>query len=77
MVLGRAPEVYGDTPWMDAALLMAAGIPTVVFGPGGTGAHAAVEYVSVSEVVRCAKILVRTAHDFCSGGRSIARLSGS
>jgi len=27
--------IVGDTPWMDAALLQAAGIETVVLGPGG------------------------------------------
>lgn len=62
---GQIPEIYGDTPWMDAALLSAAGIPTVVFGPGGTGAHAIEEYVSISEVQDCAYVLARTALRFC------------
>lgn len=65
-VMAAGPEVYGDTPWMDAALFSAAGIPTVVFGPGGAGAHAAVEYASVSEVGICAQILARAALQFCS-----------
>ncbi len=43
-VLGAEPPVVGDHPWMDAAFTAAAGIPTVVFGPGGAGAHAVEEY---------------------------------
>ncbi len=65
-VTGESPETYGDTPWMDAALLSAAGIPTVVFGPGGAGAHATTEYASLSEVENCAEILTRMAFEFCS-----------
>jgi acetylornithine deacetylase len=65
-VLGAPPEVYGDTPWMDAALLSGAGIPTVVFGPGGTGAHATTEWVSISDVQTCAEILARAAFAFCT-----------
>jgi acetylornithine deacetylase len=64
-ILGAPPPVYGDTPWMDAALLSSAGIPTVVFGPGGAGAHAAVEYASITEVGACAGILARAALQFC------------
>jgi acetylornithine deacetylase len=63
---GDLPGIYGDTPWMDAAFLQAAGIPTVVFGPGGAGAHATVEYASISETARCAQILAATTLAFCS-----------
>jgi acetylornithine deacetylase len=66
-LIGHPAVVYGDTPWMDAALLQSAGIPTVVFGPGGAGAHAAVEYASIREVALCAEILTRTAMNFCAG----------
>jgi acetylornithine deacetylase len=64
-VLGHPPDIYGDTPWMDAALLASAGIPTVVFGPGGAGAHATEEWASVSQTAICAEILARTALTFC------------
>ena len=40
-VLAEPPVHVGDTPWMDSALTAGAGIETVVFGPHGTGAHAA------------------------------------
>ena len=33
------PQLVGDHAWMDAALLSAAGIETVVIGPSGGGAH--------------------------------------
>ena len=58
--------IVGDTPWMDAALLQAAGIETVVIGPRGTGAHAAEEWVDVESVVKLAKILHAIALDYCA-----------
>jgi len=36
-VLGRRPAYVGQTPWMDAALLAAAGAETVVMGATGAG----------------------------------------
>jgi acetylornithine deacetylase len=64
-VLGEEPKLVGETPWMDAAVLAAAGIPTVVFGPSGTGAHAVVEWVDLESVDRCAQVLLATALEFC------------
>jgi acetylornithine deacetylase len=65
-VTGASADVYGDTPWMDAALCQAAGIPTVVFGPGGTGAHAVEEWVELADVVNCAEVLEATARELCA-----------
>jgi len=70
-ITGVRPEVYGDTPWMDAALLSSAGIPTVVFGPGGAGAHAVDEWASISQTATCAEVLAQAAMDYCAG-RSVA-----
>ncbi len=64
-VLGAEPEVVGDHPWMDAAFTAAAGIPTVVFGPGGAGAHAVEEYGDIASVQRCADVLFETARRLC------------
>ena len=64
-VRGRAAAHIGDTPWMDAALLQAAGVETVVFGAGGAGAHADVEWVDVESVVALAEILAEAAADYC------------
>jgi acetylornithine deacetylase len=63
---GIQPLLYGDTPWMDAALLSAAGIPTVVYGPGGGGAHAVEEWSNLDEVATCAEVLARVARQFCA-----------
>jgi acetylornithine deacetylase len=62
---GTAPRLYGDKPWFDAALISAAGIPTVIFGPGGGGAHAALEWSNLDEVSACARILEAVAREFC------------
>src|SRR6266446_396262 len=64
-LLGREPAIVGATAWMDSAILSAAGIPTVVFGPGGEGAHAVVEWVDLEQVGRCAEVLVACAAEFC------------
>ena len=45
----RGAEIAGAPYWTDAAFIAAAGIPTVLFGPGGDGAHADVEWVSLSD----------------------------
>ncbi|HSA56272.1 MAG TPA: M20/M25/M40 family metallo-hydrolase [Gemmatimonadaceae bacterium] len=64
-VLGHAPADMGAWYWMDAALLAGAGIDTVVLGPAGEGAHAAVEWVDLDSVMKTAGILARTAVEFC------------
>lgn len=64
-VLGTTPEYMGASYWCDAAILSGAGIPSVVFGPSGEGAHAAVEYVDLPSVVACAGVLARTIVTFC------------
>ena len=65
-VTGRAAAIYGETYWMDAALTQAAGIPTVVFGPGGAGAHAVEEWVDLASVDACSDSLVEAARNLCS-----------
>ena len=65
-VLGAEPPIVGDHPWMDAAFTAAAGIPTVVFGPGGAGAHAVEEYGEIASVQQCADVLFETARRLCA-----------
>lgn len=65
-VTGEERREYGDTPWMDAAFLSAANIPTVVFGPGGAGAHAVEEWADLESVRRCADVLLAVVADFCA-----------
>jgi acetylornithine deacetylase len=43
----------------------AAGIPTVVFGPIGAGAHAAEEWIDLNSAEQAALIYAQTALDFC------------
>ena len=63
--LGRVPATIGAGGWMDSALLSAAGIPTVIFGPTGEGAHADVEWVDLDSAATCANILTAVATAFC------------
>jgi acetylornithine deacetylase len=65
-VRGCAPAHIGDTPWMDAALLQAAGVETVVLGASGAGAHADVEWVDVESVITLAEILAEAAVEYCA-----------
>jgi acetylornithine deacetylase len=60
------PDTIGVPFWADSALLAEAGIPTVVFGPGGDGAHALVEWVDLAHVERCAEIYLAVAEEFCA-----------
>lgn len=56
-----------DTPrtgmsfWTDAAILGAAGIPSVLFGPGGAGLHSIEEYVRTADVIACRDALAELA----------------
>jgi acetylornithine deacetylase len=55
-------QAFGSRPhegipyWTDGALFGAVGIPTVIFGPRGAGAHAAEEWVEVESLARCAAV---------------------
>ncbi|MES1247581.1 MAG: M20/M25/M40 family metallo-hydrolase [Actinomycetota bacterium] len=52
--------------WTDAALIAAAGIPTVLLGPAGEGAHAEVEWVDVASLERLRELLVQVAREWCA-----------
>ncbi|MFM9107800.1 MAG: M20/M25/M40 family metallo-hydrolase, partial [Chloroflexota bacterium] len=63
---GRAPAMTGAFGWMDSALLAAAGIPTVIFGPDGAGAHADEEWVDLASTELALRALDETAARFCA-----------
>ena len=63
---GREPEIVGAGGWMDSAFLAAAGIPTVIFGPDGEGAHADVEWVDLVSATRTADALLGIVAEFCA-----------
>ena len=64
-VLGWPVPLAGMSYWADSAFIAAAGIPTVLFGPDGDGAHAEVEWVSLAGTVACAEALTAAAVSFC------------
>jgi len=64
-VLGRRPAYLGQTPWMDAALLSAAGAETVIMGATGAGAHAKEEWVELASVHQLARCLAEAALRYC------------
>lgn len=62
--LGQQPEVGGVSYWADASLIAAAGVPTVLFGPSGGGAHAREEWAMLSSIRLCTGVLISTAAEF-------------
>jgi acetylornithine deacetylase len=65
----RVADAGDDTGalfWTDAALIANAGIPTVLFGPAGEGAHATVEWVSLSSLTRVREVVRRVAAEWCA-----------
>ncbi|MEP6509837.1 MAG: M20/M25/M40 family metallo-hydrolase, partial [Gemmatimonadales bacterium] len=59
---GSAVSIEGLSAWTDAALLNEAGIAAICFGPGDIAlAHAAEEYVPVSEIERATEVLTSVA----------------
>jgi acetylornithine deacetylase len=56
-VVKAEPTYSGMFAWLDSAILGRAGIPTAIYGPRGEGAHAAVEYVELASIHRCAAVI--------------------
>ena len=65
-VLATPVALAGASYWADAAFIAAAGIPTVMFGPGGQGAHAIEEWVSLADTEAVARTLIRIAERLCA-----------
>lgn len=57
---GLSATPVGMSFWTDAAILAAAGIPSILFGPRGAGLHSIEEYVEVDSVLACRDVLVET-----------------
>ena len=64
-LLATRSDPIGVAYWMDMALLNAAGIPTVAFGPTGAGEHADVEWVDLASLELCVLTYLKTASDVC------------
>lgn len=69
---GAPARVEGLSCWTDAALLTAAGIPAICYGPGDIAlAHAVEEYVETYEITRATAVLTRLVTDWC-GPKGVA-----
>jgi acetylornithine deacetylase len=66
---GVEPAIGGASYWADSGLIAAAGVPTALFGPGGEGAHAVEERVSLRDSDAVARTLVEVASRFCRPDR--------
>jgi len=64
-VMGREPRYIGSYGWLDSEIIQNAGVPTVIFGPGGGGMHGDNEYVYIDQVVEAAMVLSQFIVDFC------------
>jgi acetylornithine deacetylase len=67
---GARAQQIGLSFWTDAAILGAAGIPAVLFGPGGAGLHSTEEYVLIRDVCTCRDALVTLARQFAAQSES-------
>lgn len=67
-VQGTAPVISVAPYPCDAFLLQREfGIPTLLFGPCGAGAHNPDEYVEVKSVITTAEVLLKAALQWCNG----------
>ena len=63
---GPGTSVAPMSYWADSAFLAQAGIPTVLYGPEGDGAHADTEWVSRSGTTTATTVLTQLTQNFCS-----------
>jgi len=59
-VLGHTVVQRGEPFWTDAALVLEAGIPCLLFGVDGAGAHAPLEWATETSIHQVAEILEDT-----------------
>jgi acetylornithine deacetylase len=65
---GIVESIAGMTAWTDAALLNAAGIPAICFGPGDISlAHAAEEFVPIGQIEDATRVLTDLALRWTAG----------
>ncbi|MDD7833879.1 ArgE/DapE family deacylase [Paenarthrobacter sp. AB444] len=64
-VSGKDLTLRGEAFWTDAALMLEAGIPGLLFGIDGGGAHAATEWIELDSLDRITSILTTTTINYC------------
>jgi acetylornithine deacetylase len=64
--LETPPTLEGAWFWADTSALARAGIPCLMFGVTGAGAHAAVEYVDLESLTLTARVYEALAREFCA-----------
>lgn len=65
-VLGRPAERRGEPFWTDAGLVLEAGIPCLLLGVDGGGAHADTEWATTESIEQLTAILEGTIAEFCA-----------
>lgn len=63
---GTVPVLRGEPFWTDASLMLEAGIPGLLFGVDGGGAHAATEWIELASLDRVSRVLAQAAIDYCN-----------
>ncbi|HKU35601.1 MAG TPA: ArgE/DapE family deacylase [Paenarthrobacter sp.] len=64
--IGQDLLLRGEPFWTDAALMLEAGIPGLLFGVDGGGAHAATEWIELDSLTRITTVLTQTTLTFCN-----------
>jgi len=64
-VFGHEAVTRGEPFWTDAGLIAEAGIPCVIIGVDGGGAHADEEWATTESIEQLAEIVERTTLAFC------------
>lgn len=65
-VLGRPAPKRGEPFWTDAGLILEAGIPCLLLGVDGGGAHADTEWATVESINQLTDILEGAIRTFCA-----------
>ncbi|MBX3067719.1 MAG: ArgE/DapE family deacylase [Cryobacterium sp.] len=65
-VTGRTAPIRGEPYWTDAGLIHEAGIPCLLIGVDGGGAHADEEWATVESIRNLTSILEQTISSFCA-----------
>jgi len=71
-VVGKYPEKMAAEGGCDMRIKVLYGkTPTLIFGPGGGGAHTANEYVSIEDLILATKVLAVSIVEWCRRSREI------